>query len=108
MNSSSTSVEIYSFALTNRVTANKIIFLFTTILCSLKAPVKALIGFGGCYIPSADGPSCSELKSVCTVSMHHLQTNSWKCMYLRTMECLHNVTATCKVQKGLIGQVLLM
>ena len=85
----------------NQVNVNKIMIFFTTILCSLKAPVKALIGFGRCYVPSADSLSCSEQKSVCTVLMHQLQANSWKYTCLRTMDCLHHVTATWKVLKGL-------
>ena len=94
MHSSSTS-------LANQVNANKIIIFFTTILCSLKASMKALIGFGRCYKPSADGPSCPEPKSVRTISMRQLRVNSWKYMCLRMMDCLHHVTATCKVLKGL-------
>ena len=43
--------------------------------------MKALIGFGRCYIPSPNGLSCSEPKSVCTILMHQLQANSWKCMF---------------------------
>ena len=97
MHLSCTSAEIYDFALANWVNVNKIIIFVTTILCSL----KALIGFGRCYIPFADGLSCSELKSVCIISMHKLQANSWKYTCLRMMDCLHNVTATCKVLKGL-------
>ena len=53
------------------------------------------------YIPSADGLSCSELKSVCTILMHQLRANSWKYTCLRMMDDLHHVTATCKVLKGL-------
>ena len=82
MHSSYTSVEIYNFALANQVNANTIIIFFTTILCSLKASLKALIGFGRCYIPSTDDLSCSKLKSVCTILMHQLWANSWK--YSRT------------------------
>ena len=74
---------------------------FTTILCSLKAPMKALIGFGRCYIPSADSLSCSELKSFCTVSMCQLWANSWKYTCLRTTDFLHHVTATWKLLNGL-------
>ena len=103
MHLSSTSAGIYDFALANQVNVNKIIIFFTTKLCSLKAPMKALIGFHRCYIPSADSPSCSKLKSVCTVSMCQLRANSWKYMCLRTMDCLHHVTATCKVLKGFKG-----
>ena len=51
---------------------------FTTIFCSLKAPIKALIGFGRCYIPTTDSPSCSKPKSLRTISMCQLQANSWK------------------------------
>ena len=99
---SSTSVEIYDFALANRVNANKIIIFFTAILCSSKASMKALIGFGRCFLPSAYGPSCSKPKSVCTILMCQLWANSWKYMCLRMMDCLHHVTATCKVLKGLM------
>ena len=87
---------------------NKIMIFFTTILCSLKVPMKALIGFGRCYILSADSLSCSELKSVCTIPKHQLRANSQNDMCLRMMDCLHHVTATCKVLKGLTevwGQV---
>ena len=63
--------------------------------------MKALIGFGRCYIPSADSPGCSKPKSVRTISMHQLWANSWKYMCLRMMDCLHHVTATWKVLKGL-------
>ena len=101
MNLSSMSAEIDDFVLANRVNANKIMILLTTILCSLKSPMKALIGFVRCYIPSADSPSCSEPKSVCILSMHQLWANSWKYTRLRTMDCLHHVTATWKVLKGL-------
>ena len=87
--------------LANRVNVNKIMIFFTTILCSLKAPVKALIGFGRCYIPSTNSPSCSEPKYVRTVSMHQLWANSWKYTCLRTMDRLHHVTATWKALKGL-------
>ena len=66
-----------------------------------KAPMKALIGFRRFYILSADSPSCSELKSVHTISMCQLQANSWKYTCLRIMDCLHHVTVTCKVLKGL-------
>ena len=38
--------------------------------------MKALIGFGRCYIPFTDSPSCSELKSVGTISMHQLRANT--------------------------------
>ena len=76
MHLSSTSAEIYNSALANQANAKKIIILFTTILCSLKAPIKALIGFGRCYIPCADGTNCSKPKSVHTISMHQLQANS--------------------------------
>ena len=79
---------------------------FTTILCSLKAPVKALISFGRCCIPSADSLSCSKLKSVCTISMCQLQAISWKYMCLRMMDCLHFVIATWKVLKGLMIEQL--
>ena len=48
MHLSSMSAEIYDFALAIRVNANKIIIFFTTILCSVKTPMKALIGFGRC------------------------------------------------------------
>ena len=101
MHLSSMSAEIDNFVLANPVNANKIMIFFTTILCSLKAPVKALIGFGRCYIPSTDSLSCSEPKSVCTVSMCQLRANSWKYTCLRTMDCLHHVTTTWKVLKGL-------
>ena len=101
MHLSSTSAEIHNFVLANRVNANKIMIFFTTILCSLKAPMKALIGFGRCYIPSADGPSCSKLKSVCTISMRQLRANSWKYTCLKMMDCLNHVTVTWKVLKGL-------
>ena len=40
--------------------------------------MKALIGFDRCYILSADHLSCSELKSVHTVSMCQLWAKSWK------------------------------
>ena len=83
MHSSSTSVEIYDFALAHQVNVNKIIIFFTTILCSLKTSMKALIGFGRCYIPSADGLICSEPKSVCTILMRQLRANSWKYTCLR-------------------------
>ena len=63
--------------------------------------MKALIGFGRCYIPSADSPSCFELKSVCVILMHQLWANSWKYTCLRMMDCLHHVTVTWKVLKGL-------
>ena len=101
MHLSSMSVEIYNFVLANRVNANKVMIFFTTIFCSLKAPMKALIGFGRCYIPSADSPSCSELKSVRTISMHQLLANSQKYTCLRMMDCLHHVTVTWKILKGL-------
>ena len=101
MHLSSMSAEIYDFVLANRVNVNKIIIFSTTILCSLKAPLKALIRFGRCYVPSTDSLSCSELKSVRTVLMRQLQANSWKYMCLRTMDCLHHVTATWKVLTGL-------
>ena len=101
MHFSSMSAEIYDFVLANRVNANKIMIFFTNILCSLKAPVKALIDFSRCYILSTDSPSCSEPKSVRTISMPQLQANSWKYMCLRMMDCLHHVTATWKVLKGL-------
>ena len=96
------SAEIYNFVLANQVNVNKIMIFFTTISCSLKAPMKALIGFGRCYIPSTDSPSCSKPKSVCTVLMRQLWANSWKYTCLRMMDCLHHVTATWKVLKGLI------
>ena len=105
MHFSSTSAEIDNFVLANQVNVNKIMIFFTTILCSLKAPMKALIGFGRCYIPSADSPSCSEPKSVRTISMHQLWANSWKYTCLRTMDCLHHFTATWKVLKGLINEI---
>ena len=66
--------------------------------------MKALIGFGRCYIPSADDLSCSELKSLHTVSMCQLWAKSWKYTCLRVMDCLHYVTATCNVLKRLISQ----
>ena len=97
----SMSAEIYEFVLANQVNANKIMIFFTTIFCSLKAPMKALIGFGRCYIPSADSLSCPELKSVCTILMPQLWANSWKYTCLRMMDCLHHVTATWKVLKRL-------
>ena len=74
---------------------------FTSKLCSLKAPMKALNRFGRCYIPSAGRLSCSELKSVHTVLMHQLWANSWKYTCLRMMYCLHHVTVTWKVLKEL-------
>ena len=67
-----------------------------------KNPMKALIGFGRCSIPSADGLSCFELKSIHTILMLQLWANSWKYTCLRTMDYLHHVTVTCKVLKGLI------
>ena len=63
--------------------------------------MKALIGFGRCYIPSADSLSCSKPKSIHTVLMHQLWANSWKYTCLRMMDCLHHVTVTWKVLKGL-------
>ena len=38
-----------------------------------------------------------------TCLLHQLRANSWKYTCLKTMECLHHVTATCKVLKGLIN-----
>ena len=101
MHLSSMSAEIYDFELANQVNVNKIMIFFTTILCSLKAPMKALIGFGRCYIPSTESPSYSKLKSVHTILMHQLRANSWKYMCLRMMDCLHHVTVIWKVLKGL-------
>ena len=101
MHLSSTSAKIDDFVLANQVNANKIMIFFTTILCSLKASIKALIEFGRCYIPSADSPSCSEPKSVCTILMRQLRANSWKYTCLRMMDCLHHVTVIWKVLKGL-------
>ena len=87
MHLSSTSAEIDNFVLANQVNANKIMIVFTTILCSFKTPMKALIGFGMCYVPSADSPSCSKPKSVHTVSMYQVWANSWKYTCLRMMDC---------------------
>ena len=92
---SSMSEEIYNFVLANRVNVNKIIHMIfvTTISCSLKAPMKALIGFGRRYILSTDNnPSCSKPKSVRTILMHQLWANSWKYTCLRMMDCLHHVS----------------
>ena len=94
MHLSSMSAEIYDFVLANRVNANKIMIFFTTIFW-------VLIGFGRCYIPSADSPSCYKPKSVRTISMCQLRANSWKYTCLRMMDSLHHVTATWKVLKGL-------
>ena len=64
--------------------------------------MKVLIGSGRCYIPSTDSLSCSKPKSICTILMCQLGANSWKYRCLRMMDCLHHVTATGKVLKGLI------
>ena len=106
MHLSSMLAGIYDFALANQVNANKIIIFFTTKLCYLKAPMKALIGFHRCYIPFPDSPSCSKLKSVCTILMHQLWANSWKYMCLRMMDCLHHVTATTMPRQKMPLQVL--
>ena len=101
MHLSSTSAEIDNFVLANQVNANKIMNFFTTVLCSLKAPMKALIGLGRCYIPSTDSLSGFKPNSVHTILMLQLWANSWKYTCLRMMDCLHHVTPTWKLLKGL-------
>ena len=63
--------------------------------------MRALIGFGRCQIPSPDGLSCSTPIFTHAIMLHQLRANSWKYMCLRMMECLHHVTATWKILKGL-------
>ena len=75
MHLSSTSAEIDDFVLANRVNANKIDFFHNYIML-FKAPMKALIGLGRCYIPSADSPSCSKPKSVRTGRSNYQSNNN--------------------------------
>ena len=97
------SEDIYNFQLAIWVNTNNIGDFFTTKLCPLGDPVRALIGFGRCQIASPDGPSCSAPISTCTILLHQLRAKSWKYTCLRTMDCLHHVTVTWKVLKGLNG-----
>ena len=97
------SEDIYNFQLAIWVNTNNIGDFFTTKLCPLRDPVRALIGFGRCQIASPDGPSCSAPISTRTVLLHQLRAKSWKYTCLRTMDCLHHVTETWKVLKGLNG-----
>ena len=110
MHSSSTSAEIYDFALVNRVNVNKIIIFFHKYIMLFKSPCEALIGFDRHYIPFADGFNCSKPKSFHAIMGNYgqLWANSWKYTCLRTMDCLHHVTATCKVLKGLIPTTVII
>ena len=97
------SEDIYNFQLAIWVNTNNIGDFFTTKLCPLRDPVRALIGFGRCQIASPDGPSCSAPIFTRTILLHQLRAKSWKYTCLRMMDCLHHVTATWKVLKGLNG-----
>ena len=95
------SEDIYNFQLAIQVNTNNIGDFFRTKLCPLRDPMRALIGFGRCQIPSSDGLSCSAPIFTHAILLHQLWANSWKYMCLRTMECLHHVTVMWKVLKGL-------
>ena len=96
------SEDIYNFQLVIRVNTNNIRNIFRTKLCPLRDPMRALIGFGRYQIPSPDGLSCSTPIFTCTILLCQLRANSWKYTCLRMMECLHHVTVTWKVLKGLM------
>ena len=51
MHLSSMSAEIHNFVLANQVDVNKIMIFFTTILCSLKAPMRSELGLVGVIYP---------------------------------------------------------
>ena len=72
------SEDIYDFQLAIWVNTNNIGDFFTTKLCPLRDPMRALIGFGRYQIPSLDGPSCSVPIFTCTILLHQLQADSWK------------------------------
>ena len=95
------SEDIYNFQMAIWVNTNNIGDFCRTKLCPLRDPMRALIGFGRCQIPSPDGPSCSAPIFTHTILLHQLGANSWKYTCLRMMNCLHHVTATWKVLKGL-------
>ena len=97
------SEDIFDFQLAIQVNTNNIGDFFRTKLCPLRDPMRALIGFGRCQIPSPDGLSCSTPIFTRAILLHQLWANSWKYRCLRTIECLHHVTATWKVLKGLMS-----
>ena len=74
------SEDIYDFWLAIWVNTKNIGDFFTTNLCPLRDPMRALIGFGRCQIPSPDGPSCSIPIFTPTVLLHQLRIPGNTCV----------------------------